>query len=520
MKKLIQLFCTALLIACTTTTNAQLGGLLKKAKDKITAPKEIIRENIPAENTTKAENIVTEKAVEQTLKILDASIVYKANGYKVFRFTAKNITNTAINLEENKVKARYEFRDRADERWYSGFEGDAQLSNIKKLVVAGETITGEVQFRTAYKYGNSGGSFNGSKEYCLTLFNDNAAQLILLDRFPVTNITHDDITNTNFIFSNKKFTDGNNETTTSFKSSDHIYARLQLKNGTVKDVFKIAALTTKQPYYSLEYSVCVAKTAEDEEGDSRDRVGCDNRQRGSHFLLKESDLNKNYLDIDILPEPSKATTAMSPFLDFSGGLSSVPLFNDVNQSTYPKDGKYRVQIVIGNYVNDAWGNALPEKDWPMFDGIFDFNFTTADIALLKGNEEKARENVKNSFGLVVAKNEPMHNGWTLQSSTPGNGYSVAKYNQEYLRYYPKAKIVKTYLKPDDGWNVVKDNDNFLPIYKYSSQWVTYFCKTPEGRCYYHTCNLRQKYEGGGTYGAKFLAVFDSEITYVDCEKMK
>jgi hypothetical protein len=312
-------------------------------------------------------------------------------------------------------------------------------------------------------------------------------------------------------FDNKPFTANTTENKTTFKTSDYIYARLQLKSGTVKDALKILPKKEPTDFYSFNYIAVLYKNKKEVYS---------NQVAWHHCLLRDADLDKNYLDIDILPNPGNLQTIMAPLVDFANGKGPAPLYTAVQRQDFKEEGTYKVDIIIQNETVDVWGNREKEDKWPTFEADFDLNFSNADVAALIANDKKATENAAAAFEKIAAKSQPLHEGWSLKSGAPVASYSAAKYNQQYSKFYPTVKIVKTYMKPDNGWSVIKDNDNILPIYKYSSQWVTYFCKTTDGKCYYHTCNLRQNYEGGGRYGAAFLAVFDSEITYVDCEKMK
>jgi hypothetical protein len=298
----------------------------------------------------------------------------------------------------------------------------------------------------------------------------------------------------------------------SFKSSDFIYGRIQLNSGTIKEALKIADKDDKHPFYYYDYDLFIYK----------------NKKEVYHnviwntILLRDDELNNNYLNFDILPDPKKVNTIYSATADFCCGKSTVPLYSSFSPQVFATEGVYKIEVLIRNSaMKDQWGKAITdESKWPAFDMDFDFTFSNNDIATLKKNYEAAEEVAKEKFRTAGASAETLPDSWAAKSGTPIAGYSASKYNQLYLKYYPGAKIIKTFMTNDGGWAVIKDNDNILPRYKYSSQWVTYFVKNAKGECYYHTCNLRQNYEGGGRYSAAFLAVFDEEIKYLDCEKMK
>jgi hypothetical protein len=297
-----------------------------------------------------------------------------------------------------------------------------------------------------------------------------------------------------------------------FKSSDFIYGRIQLNSGTIKEALKIAEKDNKHPFYYYDYDLFIYKNKKEV---YHNRIW-------NTILLRDDELNKDYLNFDILPDPKKVSTIYSATSDFCCGKSTVPLYSSVSPEVFATEGVYKVELLIRNSaIKDQWGKAITdESKWPTFDIDFDFTFSNNDIATLKKNYEAASTVAQEKFKTAGAMAAELPDSWTAKSGAPIAGYSAAKYNQLYVKYYPAVKIIKTYMTNDAGWSVIKDNDNILPRYKYSSQWVTYFVKNTKGECYYHTCNLRQNYEGGGRYGAAFLTVFDEEIKYLDCEKMK
>jgi hypothetical protein len=298
----------------------------------------------------------------------------------------------------------------------------------------------------------------------------------------------------------------------SFKSSDFIYGRIQLNSGTIKEALKIAEKDNKHPFYYYDYDLFIYKNKKEV---YHNRIW-------NTILLRDDELNKDYLNFDILPDPKKVSSIYSATSDFCCGKSTVPLYSSVSPEVFATEGVYKVELLIRNSaIKDQWGKAITdESKWPTFDIDFDFTFNNNDIATLKKNYEAASTLAQEKFKTAGAMAAELPDSWTAKSGAPMAGYSAAKYNQLYVKYYPAAKIIKTYMTNDGGWSLIKDNDNILPRYKYSSQWVTYFVKNSNGECYYHTCNLRQNYEGGGRYSAAFLAVFDEEIKYLDCGKMK
>lgn len=428
MKRLKQLLTITLLLSAVTT-KAQLGGLIKKAKDKVTQKKEA------AAQTTNNPAIQTEN----------------------------NIPNEGNNQLNNNPT---EYEGYVNRGWYNAgsINSDSKKEPLKEPY-------------SILRVKNEKGTFHFAKDY---------AEIKPYLK-PIDN-------NLKFVFSTTPFTTGQPNITNSFTSHDHIYAQMQT-SGTIKDALKIQE---KDDGVNIGFKVFYEDYISE-------------KMWPLPYALSTTQINGQNLTVDIMPDISVYKANKNGVLY----ASTFPNLND--QITFPKSGTYKIGVFVSNQNVDDWGKSI-YGDNITYAGFFDYTFTPADAATIIKEGNAVNNILRNREKFSDIK--PMHKGWTLQSSTPMAGYSIAKYNQDYLRFYPNVKIIKTYIAPDDGWSVIKDNDNFLPLYKYSSQWVTYFCKTNDGKCYYHTCNLRQKYEGGGTYGAKFLAVFDSEINYVDCGSMK
>jgi hypothetical protein len=296
-----------------------------------------------------------------------------------------------------------------------------------------------------------------------------------------------------------------------FNSSQNIYGKLILNKGTIKEALQIGEKDKTHPYYFYDYDLYIYKNKKE----------VFHNNIWNTILLTDDELSQNFLNFDVLPDPNAMQTIRSGSNDFCCGKASVPLFDAIKPEVFTTEGIYKVDIIIRNTsLKDNWGNPIKDQTkFPNFEVDFDFNFSNADIAKLKSNKDIANEKAKENFLTVGSKVATLPDSWTAMSGNPMAGYSLAKYNQLYQKYYPNNKIIKTHMTSDNGWSVIKDNDNFLPRYKYSSQWVTYFVKNNKGQCYYHTCNLRQNYEGGGTYSSPFLAVFEDEIKYIDCSKL-
>lgn len=317
------------------------------------------------------------------------------------------------------------------------------------------------------------------------------------------------------IFSKAPITSSSVTGEKSFRSSDFIYARLILNSGTIRDSLKVPRKWPPRdryfPQFYCRYQVTIFKNNK-----------VIHRSDNLFCQIKEEDLDKNYYDFDVLPDPLIARTAVSftPEFELEYGRWQVPLYQSYGHIS--EDGTYKVRVTLSNPKKVNGGMETPQTEWTIFESEFDFNFRSSDKKVMDENRRMAANKVEKDFQNLAFQSKPLPEEWKLKSNPPAiAGFTAAKYNQMYLQYYPKDKIIKTYLDNGSGWGVTKDFNNIYPVYKYSQQWVTFFCKDEDGKCYYQTCSLRQNYEGNGKYGPVFLATFyDSNKKFVNCDKMK
>ncbi len=107
-------------------------------------------------------------------------------------------------------------------------------------------------------------------------------------------------------FSNKPFAENRNGSQTSFNTGDYIYGRLEITNGTLRDILKFTPITKENPKHRLVFGISlheIDKTV-------GHRNVSSNLGRDAYIELKEVDLDKTYLNFDVFPDPSKATTAL------------------------------------------------------------------------------------------------------------------------------------------------------------------------------------------------------------------
>jgi hypothetical protein len=309
------------------------------------------------------------------------------------------------------------------------------------------------------------------------------------------------------VFSNVAFGATDAGAKTSFSSSDYIYGRLELDGMTIRDAFKIKS-TGDKPY--LQCNVKVLKNGEE----TGQELGSTN-----FILLKAEDLGKSWFNFDILPDPAKTTSVYSMLDDFSAGLGFTPLYNLVNETTFPDEGKYEVVVELYSVAKDSWGNDQESDKWPLAKGSFDFGFREADIETLQNNKKKVTE--------MTRENAFRYESLPPVFSSPGPlndpNATAAKISAILKRDLPERTILKFAAEKVSGtqWNIAKD-DYGLPKYRYFTPdiWVAYKL---DGRCYVGTVTLREVYQGGGTFGplqVAFTSASEQQDRGIDCTKVK
>ena len=192
-------------------------------------------------------------------------------------------------------------------------------------------------------------------------------------------------------FSDKPFTVNNAGSKKTFKSSEYIYGRIELDGQSVKDAFKVWDPTAGYPYSYLLYRVFVFHNGE-EMGQNPLNV----------CLLEQKDKNKTFLNFDILPEPSKATTVLSGIERFDAGLFAAPLYGMINGNNFKEDGEYRIVVKFYYESYDVYGSREVVEKWPKLEDDFTFMFTLKDVPMLKRNATAADMVIETAF----KKNKP------------------------------------------------------------------------------------------------------------------
>jgi hypothetical protein len=311
-------------------------------------------------------------------------------------------------------------------------------------------------------------------------------------------------------FSNKPFGADNSGSKESFSSNEFIYCRLELSGNSIKDVFKIGETTKEHPYSFLNCEMEVLKDGEP--------VGY-HKLKNNHVLLSQDNLSKTSLNLDILPEPARATTLYSMLDDFTAGYGYFPLYSMINPDYFPSAGKYRINVRLFSKTNDLWGKEEEEDKWPFVEDGFDFTLRETDIAALNKNHQASWDLMKgNAFRydkLPDVFSKPMK--IADPKATPAKIAAILK------RDLSNRIILKWVVEQYNGplWSIAKDDFN-LPKYRYFNPHIHVAYKL-EGQCRIGTVTLRENYEGGGKYGpleVAFTSASEKQDRGIDCSKIK
>ena len=306
-------------------------------------------------------------------------------------------------------------------------------------------------------------------------------------------------------FSNQPFGQTNAGAKTSFSSNEFIYGRFELSGSTIREAFKVKEIKN---HYFL---VCEMEVLKDGEP-----VGYHTRGN-NYILLSPENLDKNWVNLDILPEPTRATTLYSMTDDFTAGYGYMPLYYMINPDYFPSAGTYRVNVKIFSRTLDMYDREEDQDKWPFIQDGFDFTLRETDVATLKKNSDVTRT--------LMEQNAFRYDKLPPVFSNPGKltdpNATTAKVAAILKRDLPERTILKFVAEQYSGiqWHIAKD-DFGLPQYKYFNPhiWMAY---KADGKCYVGYVTLRQVYSGGGTYGPLEVAwTSTKDDRGIDCEKVK
>lgn len=307
-------------------------------------------------------------------------------------------------------------------------------------------------------------------------------------------------------FSNQPFENSNAGSKTSFTSNEYIYGRLEVSGSTIKEAFKLREI---KGHYFL---VCEVEVLEDGKPPEGYHISMNN-----YILVPNENLDKNWVNFDILPEPTRATTLYSMTDDFTAGYGYTPLYYMISPNYFPAGGNYHIKVKLFSRTLDAYDREEDQKKWPFIQEGFDFILRDEDIATLKKNSKATRA--------LMEENAFRYDKLPPVFSNPGKltdpNATTAKVAAILKRDLPNRAILKFVAEQYSGtlWSIAKD-DFGLPRYKYFNPhiWMVY---KMDGKCYVGFVTLRQNYSGGGTYGSLEVAwTSTKDDKGIDCAKIK
>jgi hypothetical protein len=307
------------------------------------------------------------------------------------------------------------------------------------------------------------------------------------------------------LYSTTPFTGSSPASKTSFTSTDYIYGRIEVSGGTIKEAFKLREF---KGHYFLVCEVEVLKDGEP--------VGY-HIYKNNYILIDNENLDKNWVNFDVLPEPAQASSLYSMTDDFTAGYGYTPLYYMINPNYFPEGGNYHLNIKFLSITYDAYDREQDKEKWPFITEGFDFTLRDADIPTLRKNSKIALDHMlANAF---------RYDKLPAVFSNPGKltdpNATTAKVAAILKRDLPGRAIIKFVAEQYSGalWHIAKD-DYGLPTYRYFNPhiWMAY---KADGKCYVGYVTLRQPYSGGGTYGQLQVAwTSTKDDRGIDCAKVK
>ena len=318
-----------------------------------------------------------------------------------------------------------------------------------------------------------------------------------------------------FYFSDKPFGDSHEGAKANFKSSDFIYGRLELKNQTIEEAFKVSPIGKN---YYLIYSFGVVSGSE----------GSYAQTTYNSVLLKPEDIKKTAFNFDLLPDPKDATTGVGMNYEYgfdAAHLSGGPMYQIIDQKKFPDNGEYTVQLQFYFRPVDGWGKGLPNSsDWPGAQGAFKFNFNTADVASIQKNFTAVRQTVKTTAFQLHA----MPDWWPKTSrKLPDASLSPAALENMIKAELSSSgdvlvKFAVANNSPNTSW-IVQKNDLGLPTYQLLAENIYTIYKS-EGKCFVGDVSIAKEYLGGGQYGKPYVRNVNVATsgygTAIDCSAIK
>ena len=288
----------------------------------------------------------------------------------------------------------------------------------------------------------------------------------------------------------------------SFSSNEFIYARLVLKSGTVRTVLNPAPpkkVEKGSPVagidgYSVPLSVYYLAN-----GASTKLSHLPN-----YVVVSESDLDKTYLDFDLLPAPDKAATVI-----YDGENKPAQMIYDFLQKA--DEGTYKMGVQISARGADFRGDPTPASSWSKVSGEFSFTFRGSDYKAISANGERLVSEFADRSARAIRANEPLPQEWAMRSNPVAPGFTEPVLKSMYVNSFSSGggsnlNVVKFYAAPASpgAWLITK-NDLGIPKYrKFSQTYIVFVRNIQSATCFYEPFGLYQEYAGGGTYGQTLI----------------
>jgi hypothetical protein len=307
-----------------------------------------------------------------------------------------------------------------------------------------------------------------------------------------------------FYFSDQPFASGGGTagSKASFSSSEFIYARLVLKSGTVRTMLNPAPpkkVEKGSPVdsidgYSVPLSVFYLANGEPTKLS----------YLPNYVVVNEGDLDKTYLDFDLLPAPDKASTVI-----YDGENKPARMMYDFLAKA--DEGNYKMGVQISVRGTDFRGDPTPAASWAKIGGEFSFTFRGSDYKAISANGERLASEFAGRAERAKKANEPLPKEWAMRSNPVAGGFTESGLKSMYVNSFSSGggsnlSVVKFYAAPAaaGSWLITK-NDLGIPKYrKFSQTYIVYFRNLESGNCFYEPFGLYQEYAGGGTYGATLV----------------
>jgi hypothetical protein len=329
-------------------------------------------------------------------------------------------------------------------------------------------------------------------------------------------------------FSNKPFTTNHDESKTSFTTSEYIYGRLELSGGTLRDVLKFSPINEENPEHKLllDFFLYSGRQSLKEERFKNYNYVSASRYGGPIAILTEADLDKNYWNFDVLPEPAKATTKTydKTLMEYSVPYKLYEYLKD-----NAEEQTYTIRIVLQKQTRDFRGKLENAEKWMTVEELATLDFKKTDYAKIKtdGDQMKANriqrfQKDKEDAQNTETANEPLPEEWTLKSNPLLPGLTESSLKAMFLHNHPywvQKQIIKLYAEPADSRErTVVSNDFGIPKYRYVRQKFTVFVKVVgEDKCFYQRFTPGQAYAGGGTFG-NYYAILEDRVN-ISCTKI-